>query len=83
MKESKFLSLNWLDLGKAFIVALIAFALDYLQTVIVPSLVLDPSIKTVVLAGIAYVVKNFFSKPKETEVQSILGTDRPSDSGGR
>lgn len=64
MKQSNFLSLNWLDLGKAFLVALIAFLLNYIQVSFIPSLDISAEIKTVVLAGLAYIVKNFFTKPK-------------------
>lgn len=65
MKTSKFLSLNWLDLGKGFLVAFGAFALNYLQTTFVPSLEISPEVKTLIYAGLAYLGKNFFTKPSE------------------
>lgn len=65
MKQSNFLRLNWLDLGKAFLVAFIAFALDFLQTTFIPSLNTSIETKTTLLAGLAYLGKNFFTKPKE------------------
>ena len=53
MKTSNFMSLNWLDLGKGFLVGLIAFVLDFLIEVLVPSLNISPEIKVMVLAALA------------------------------
>jgi hypothetical protein len=65
MKTSKFLSLNWLDIGKGFLVAFGAFGLNYAQEVLLPQLDLSPEVKTLIYAGLAYLGKNFFTKPKE------------------
>ena len=63
MKQSKFLSLNWLDLAKGFLVAFGAFSLNYLQTTFIPTLDISPEVKTLLFAGLAYLSKNFFTKP--------------------
>ena len=65
MKTSKFMSLNWLDLGKGFLVGLIAFILDFLIEILVPSLNISPEIKVMVLAALGYIAKNFFTKSDE------------------
>ena len=65
MKTSKFLRLNWYDVLKGFLVAFMAFALNYLQTTFVPQMEVSPEIKTLIFAGLAYITKNFFTKPIE------------------
>jgi len=76
MKTSAFLSLNWLDLGKGFLVALIAFILNYVQETFIPSLDISTEVKTFILAIVAYLVKNFFTK-KDAPLP-LIG-DRPND----
>lgn len=68
MKNSTFLSLNWLDLGKAFLLAFIAFLLNYLQVTFIPSLnFLTPEVKVIAVSFIGYLIKNFFQgKPTNT-----------------
>ena len=63
MKNSNFLSLNWLDLGKGFLMAFIVFALNYLQETFIPSLNLSPEVKLMLITAIGYLLKNFFTKP--------------------
>lgn len=75
MKQSNFLSLNWRDLLRAFVVALITFLLDFAENVFLPSLNIPLEVK----ALIAYLLKNAFTKP---DAQKIVG-DRPQTSGGR
>lgn len=64
MKKSNFLRLNLLDYGKGVLVALGAFSLNYLQVTFIPSMDISPEIKTLMFSGIAYLTKNFLSKPK-------------------
>lgn len=76
MKQSKFLSLNWLDLGKGAIVAVIVFLLNFAQETWVPSLNTSHEVKLLLITGIGYLLKNFFTpadKPK-----GIVG-GRPDD----
>ena len=69
MKTSNFLSLNWLDLGKGLIMAVLTPVVVIVQQSI-ESGVLTLNWKTIGLAaiggGFAYLVKNFFTaKPIE------------------
>ena len=59
------MSLNWLDVGKGFLVGLISFVLDFLIEFLVPALNISPEIKVMVLAALGYIVKNFFTKSDE------------------
>lgn len=68
MKKSAFMSLNWLDLGKGFLVAFIALLLNFAQEQLIPALNISPEIKLFLITAIGYLVKNFFSKP---QVQSL------------
>jgi len=82
MTTSKFLSLNWADFGKGLVMAILTPIMAVIaQSLESGSFVFDW--KTIGLSaaagGFAYLVKNFFTKP--SEVQSILGTDRPNDRG--
>lgn len=63
MKQSKFLTLGRRDLARAFITALIALVLEFLQNTFIPALNVDPSIKAMLITGIAYLSKNLFTKP--------------------
>lgn len=63
MKSSNFLSLNWLDLGKGFLVALIVLVLNFAQETFIPALNISPEIKVFLITAIGYLVKNFFTKP--------------------
>ena len=67
MKKSGFLKLNWADLLKMFVVALLAFVFNFLQVTFVPSLDISPELKLMVLTGLGYISKNFFEGAK-TEV---------------
>ncbi len=62
MKPSNFLSLNWLDLGKAFLVAFITFLLNYIQVTFIPALDVSPETRTLISGALAYLIKNFFTK---------------------
>ena len=61
MKQSGFLSLNWSDLGKSFLVVAIAFVLNFAQEQIIPNLNISPEVKAMLFTGIAYLIKNFFT----------------------
>jgi hypothetical protein len=67
MKQSKFLSLGWRDLARAFLTAFIALVLDFAQTTIVPSLNVSPEIKLMVITALAYLSKNFFTPKDKAE----------------
>ena len=71
MKTSNFLSLNWLDLGKGFLVGFLAFALDFLQNILVPSLDISPEVKVMILAALGYLAKNFFTKSDNEKEVSL------------
>ena len=77
MKQSNFLSLNWRDVLRGFLLALIAFVLNWLQESFIPALDVSPEVKTMILAGLAYLAKNFFTIYlkkflKETQILKIL-----------
>jgi hypothetical protein len=78
MKQSNFLSLNWLDLGKGVIVAVIVFLLNFAQETWVPSLNVSPEIKLFIITGIGYLLKNFFT-PKPNAFVSEIGLPLPKD----
>jgi hypothetical protein len=81
MKQSNFLSLNWRDLLRGLLLSLIAFLFNWLQVTFVPTLDVSPEVKTMILAGLAYLVKNLFT-PADKAKSNIVG-DRPGDGGGR
>ena len=61
MKQSNFLSLNWLDLGKMFLLAFLTFLVNWLQINFVPTLNVSPEVRTLISGGLAYLLKNFFT----------------------
>lgn len=65
MKTSNFLSLNWRDLAKGAIVAVIVFLLNFAQETWIPSLNITPEAKIMLVTLIGYLLKNFFTKPVE------------------
>lgn len=74
MKQSKFLSLNWLDFGKGLLIAILATVFNWLQETFIPSLNVSPEIKVLLVTAIAYLTKNFFTSNK---IQSFA--DTPED----
>jgi len=81
MNTSKFLSLNWADLGKGLLMAVLTPVMAVIgQSIEAGNFTYDW--KTIGLSalagGFAYLVKNFFTSNKP-EVQGILGTDRPKE----
>jgi hypothetical protein len=79
MKTSNFLRLDLRDLFKGFIVAFVAFVLNWLQVTFVPSLDVSPEIKTLIFAGLAYLGKNLFTDQKEVFSISSIGLPKPRD----
>jgi hypothetical protein len=67
MKQSKFLNLNWADLGKglliAFLTAFLGGVLDLLQSGTLPVtwVVLQPIVELSLAAGVSYLLKNLFT----------------------
>lgn len=80
MKQSNFLSLNWRDLLRAFVVAALAFLFNFLQESFVPALNISPELKLTIITALAYLAKNLGTKPDTKN--SIVG-DRPKETGGR
>ena len=82
MKDSNFFSLNWRDIAKGLLMAILTPVVVIVQQSLEAG-VFTTDWKSLGLAslagGVAYLVKNFFTKPSEP--QSILGTDRPDDRG--
>ena len=68
MKNSDFLSLNWLDIAKGLLMAILTPVVVVIQQSLESGIfVFDwKSIGIASLAGgVAYLVKNFFTKPSE------------------
>ncbi len=79
MKQSAYKSLNWRDLQRNFLLGFIAFALTFIQETLLPSLNIPMEIKLPINYFIAYLIKNYFTKPS---INRIVG-DRPPSDGGR
>jgi uncharacterized membrane protein len=75
MNNSNFLSLNWLDLGKAVLMVIIVAVLNWLQEAFIPSLNISPEIKVLIVTAIGYLIKNFFTP---TNTDKLVG-GRPDD----
>ena len=73
MKTSKFLALNWADIFKGFLVALIAFVLDFVEKTILPQLNVPLEVKLF----IAYLLKNFLTPQKEIKNIQAIGLPKP------
>jgi hypothetical protein len=84
MKTSKFLNLNWADLGKglliAFLTAFLGGVLELLQagTLPVTWVVLQPILEVSLAAGVSYLLKNLFTNSqgdlmKNEAGQRVLG----------
>ena len=81
MNKSNFLSLNWLDIAKGLVMAVLTPIVTVIgQSIEAGNFTYDW--KTIGLSaaagGFAYLVKNFFTSNKP-EVQGILGSDRPKE----
>ena len=80
MKQSEFLSLNWRDTLRSLVIALLTAFYYWIQDVLLPGMDLDPSMKAIISAALAYFTKNLFTKP---DAKSDIVGDRPPTSGGR
>ena len=65
MKQSKFLSINWNDIFKSFIVAFLTFLAYFVQDELLPSLNISTELKVMFSTAIGYLVKNFLTPSKE------------------
>jgi len=79
MKTSEFLKLDWRDFGKGLIVAVIAFIANWGQEVFIPNLNISNNLKVMLIGGIAYLLKNFFTEQKEVFSISSIGLPKPRD----
>ena len=68
MKQSKFLSLGWRDLLRALVVSLLAVIVQFLQETFIPALNIPVELKTMLIMAIAYLSKNFATKPDQLNV---------------
>ena len=77
MKTSNFLSLNWLDLSKGLLMAILTPAVVIIQQSIETG-ILTFNWKSIAMAsiagGFAYLVKNFFT---QSPVSGIIGGSTP------
>jgi len=74
MKTSNFLSLNWLDLGKAVLMVIIVAVLNWLQETLIPSLNISSEIKVLIVTAIGYLIKNFFT-PTSKKIDTFAEVD--------
>lgn len=70
MKQSKFLSLNWRDFLRNFLLGFIAFALGFIQETVLPALNIPMEIKLPIIYFIAYLIKNYFTYPSSKRGQN-------------
>lgn len=75
MNQSNFLSLNWRDALRSFIVAFLTFLAYYIQDTLIPELNYPDEVKAMISGAIGYLIKNLLTKP---DAQKIIGT-RPKD----
>jgi hypothetical protein len=77
MKTSKFGLLNWNDLVKGLLVAVLAFLANWAQETLIPSLNLSPDLKAMLIGGVAYLVKNWLTPQKEVNTTQSIGLPKP------
>lgn len=77
MKTSKFGLLNWNDLVKGLLVAVLAFLANWAQETLIPSLNLSPDLKVMLIGGVAYLVKNWLTPQKEVNTTQSIGLPKP------
>lgn len=82
MKQSKFLSLKQRDALRGFIVAVLTPVLYLLQELI-PHYNIHVVLKVALSGGIAYLIKNFFTKPDnhQNEIKKFTEEDLGGSSG--
>jgi hypothetical protein len=77
MKTSKFGLLNWNDLIKGLLVAVLAFLANWAQETLIPSLNLSPDLKIMLIGAVAYLVKNWLTPQKEVNTTQSIGLPKP------
>lgn len=80
MKTSNFLSLNWADLGKGLIVAILTPVIVAIQQSLESGvLTLDWKVLGIsaVGGGVAYLTKNLFTQSKQISSISDIGLPKP------
>jgi hypothetical protein len=77
MKTSKFGLLNWNDLVKGLLVAVLAFLANWAQETLIPSLNLSPDLKVMLIGAVAYLVKNWLTPQKEVNTTQSIGLPKP------
>jgi hypothetical protein len=77
MKTSKFGALNWSDLAKGLLVAVLAFLANWAQETFIPSLNLSPDLKVMLIGAVAYLVKNFLTPQQEVKSIQSIGLPKP------
>jgi len=75
MKQSNYKQLNGRDLLRMLAMTVIACILTFIQDTLLPTLNIPTEIKLMINYAIAYLIKNYFTKP--VEVQSIIGGTKP------
>lgn len=83
MKQSNFLSLNWRDISRSLLLTVLAALYYWIQDTLLPGLNLDPQVKALISAGLAYITKNLFTKPDIQKFSDNIVGDRPIKDGGR
>jgi len=79
MKTSKFGLLDWKDLVKGVLVAILAFLANWAQNTFIPSLNLSPDLKVMLIGGVAYLIKNWLTPQSEvSNIQFLGGTNAPT-----
>jgi hypothetical protein len=78
MKTSKFGLLDWKDLGKGVLVAVLAFLANWAQNTFIPSLNVSQEVKVMLITGIAYLIKNWLTPQSEvSNIQFLGGSNTP------
>jgi len=77
MKTSKFGKLDWNDLLKGLLVAVLAFLANWLQETFIPSLSLSPDLKVMLIGVVAYLAKNLITPQKEVNSIQSIGLPKP------
>ena len=81
MKQSKFLSLNWRDFLRGWIMAIGTPLLYFLQEMI-PGFDIHPMYKIAISASVTYLLKNFFTKSESDFPKQNLLQEESIEGGG-
>lgn len=77
MKTSRFLNLNFSDLLKGLLTAILSFLAYYAQDTLIPNLGLSEDLKIALSAAVGYLIKNFFTPQKEVKDIQSIGLPKP------